>query len=109
MNPLSHGSRLQGLSTPGIVAAWERLIVDLAEEGYDFNDRKLKPGPAVNAVILHFLEKTDAAEKRRVMGWGLARLEEILREQKPEEKDGGGRMVGAVTVSAVNGRSEKHG
>lgn len=77
MRSLSRDYRLQALSIPEIAGELERRVLDLSET-HEFQGRKLKTGPALNAIVLHFLAQSEEAQRAMIEVY-LPKLEAILR------------------------------
>lgn len=82
MRPLTRDHRLQALSVADITEPFEDAALALGRV-HEFNGRKLKAGPLLNAVVLRFLEM-DEAERSAFAAEYLARLEVRLAETDQE-------------------------
>lgn len=90
--------RLQGLSIPEIAGEFEETTVRLGRT-HNFNGRKLKPGPLLNALVLRFLEMTEE-ERARIAGESLAKLEMKLAQTDQERAEAERKLV--AVAPAVN-------
>jgi hypothetical protein len=93
MRPLTSDNRLQALSVPEITEAFEDAAVAISRV-HEFNGRKLKPGPLLNAIVLRFLEM-DEGERGAFAGESLARLELLLAENDKERERASNRLTPA--------------
>lgn len=82
MRSLTRDHRLQALSVADITEPFEDAALALGRV-YEFNGRKLKAGPLLNAVVLRFLEMSEA-ERSAFAAEYLARLEARLAETEQE-------------------------
>lgn len=74
--------RLQGLSVPEIAGEFEEATLRVGRR-FQFNGKKLKPGPLLNAIVLWYLRLPED-ERVRFSGEWIARLEESLAETDEE-------------------------
>ncbi len=81
MRSLEPKHRLQGYSLPEIVMAYEASIARRSLS-FTFNGNKLKPGPALDAIVLDFLMKTED-EQDQILLRGITRLEYLCAQDKP--------------------------
>ena len=86
MRCLSDKSRLNGLSLPEVVRAWEHVTTDLSAT-LTYNGRKLKPGPLMSAVALAYCRTLSARQQFEMAKWGLQELERIARSENYEGND----------------------
>jgi hypothetical protein len=84
MRSLSDKYRLQALSLPEITDEIEELTRRIVKRGVEFQERKLRPGPLLNAIVLHFLG-FPAEEQERIAVESLARLEALLSDAPAAE------------------------
>jgi hypothetical protein len=82
MRALTRDHRLQALSVPDITEPFEDAAIALSRV-FEFNGRKLKAGPLLNAIVMRFLEMSEK-EQAEFAGEYLARLELLLAEDDNE-------------------------
>jgi hypothetical protein len=68
--------RLQADSVPEVAGDFEKAVLRLAHD-VRFQGRKLRPGPALNALVLWFVELPEA-ERERVARDAIRRLEAVM-------------------------------
>lgn len=80
---LTEEYKIQSASLPeikdGLTAAANRITRDMK-----FRDRKLRPGPLLNALVAHFLSRGED-EQFRIARTGVKLLEEILSRDEPQD------------------------
>src|SRR4051812_33998384 len=90
MRSLTSEYRLQALSVPDVTEPFERCVLDMARSEV-FLGRKLKPGPVLNALVMHFLDM-QATERDRIVGRYLRKLETVL-DAEPTPAPGRGLIA----------------
>ncbi len=86
MAKLKSRYRLQGLSVNAITTPYEEAVIRVAQS-HQFSGHKLRPGPLLSALVLHFLEMEEEA-RMAFAGRALARLEAFLSEQHESLDEG---------------------
>lgn len=105
---LTDSYKLQTPSIPEIKDAFDGAAKQIAR-GVAFRGRKLRPGPLLNAVVLHFLS-LDEAERVRIAVENLAILETLLEHEEAQDELLGSLVAdaakrrAAVTVEPAGGR-----
>lgn len=80
MKHLNRESRLAASSHEELVDLWEEAITQ-SRSGVRYQGRKLRPGPALNALVLWFAELPDQ-ERIRIVAEAVPRLERFLAEEE---------------------------
>lgn len=73
---LTAASRLQADSAEVVVEAMQRAVLDIASRA-KFRGRKLRPGPAMNALAI-WLAELPVSDRAAFMAGAVARLEKVL-------------------------------
>lgn len=107
MRNLTTKHRLQGLSVRELVREFDVAATEVGTEK-DFLGRKLKPGPLLNALVLHFLSLDKESRLRFGNVW-VARLELYLSETDEERAAALAHLAkvegnGAETTAGGKGR-----
>lgn len=76
-------NRIQGLSIPEIKDGLARVLLRVSRD-VKFRERKLRAGPMLNAVVVHFLT-LDEASQDAIVADGLKRFEELLSHDEPRD------------------------
>jgi hypothetical protein len=85
MRSLTSTHRLQALSVPEITDEIERLVMRYGRE-VKFQGRKLRPGPLLNAIVLHFIRLPEA-EQAHIIAGAVRELEALLADDDRAEGD----------------------
>lgn len=76
-------NRIQGLSIPEIKDGLARVLLRVSRD-VKFRGRKLRAGPMLNAVVVHFLTLDEASQDAIIAG-GLRAFEELLSHDEPRD------------------------
>jgi hypothetical protein len=104
MRSLTYDFRLQALSLPEIVAAIEGAATDLG--AVKLNGRKLKAGPLINAIVLHFLSLDDAGREAMARA-GVERLQALMRLDEPSADEVKQVLRGGETPEPTSGPARR--